>query len=200
MLDVAGYLDSMNVPAMSKVCQKLGAPLQLMPLLTSFYDGACRYFSFEGSYDPGCHQVRSGFGQGCPLSPIVAAALSHCWCEFVRASCSNIGIQTFMDDRTLWVEPGGSLLDLEDAVHASDTFDQAFALALSKDKCFIAAKVHDSQSRNKTCCCLDLLGVSFSFEGPGVTPKLSLRKAFLRLRLLRWTQAATGSRIALPLI
>ena len=63
LTDVAGYFDSMNIPAMRKVFQRLGAPAQLMPLLESFYDDAHRYFNFEGSFDPGCHVVRSGFGQ-----------------------------------------------------------------------------------------------------------------------------------------
>ena len=39
--------------------------------------------------------------------------------------------------------------------------------------------------------------MSFSFEGEGAIPKFSLRKAVLRLRLLRWTQATTRSRIML---
>ncbi|CAE7831617.1 unnamed protein product [Symbiodinium sp. CCMP2592] len=148
--------------------------------------------------------VCSGFGQGCPLSPLAAAALSHCWSEYVKASCANIGAQIFMDDRTLWVEPQGSLQDLDAALHASADFDQAFSLKLAEDKCFVAAKHHTEATRLLaaqwnflTCGSLELLGVSFDFEGSGAIPKFSLRKAVLRLRLLRWTQAATTSRIML---
>ena len=177
LTDVAGYFDSMNVPAMRKVF-RLGAPAQLMPLLESFCDDSHRYFSFEGSFDPGCHVVRSGFGQGCPLSPIAAAALSHCWSEYVRASCQNIGAQVFMDDRTLWVEPSGSVQDLDQALCASAQFDEAFQLQLSCDKCFVVAKTHSHLTRDlasKWGFLLgdtpDLLGVSFSFDA-GATPQI----------------------------
>ncbi|CAE7363201.1 Pol, partial [Symbiodinium sp. CCMP2592] len=204
LMDVAGYFDSLNVPAMGRVFNRLGAPPQLLPLLESFYSDAKRYFNFEGSYAPGVHQVRSGFGQGCPLSPLAAAALSHCWSEYVKASSTNIGAQIFMDDRTLWIEPRGSLQDLDAALLASADFDQAFSLQLAEDKCFVAAKHHTEATRllaDKwhflTCGSLELLGVSFDFGGTGAIPKFSLRKAVLRLRLLRWTQAATTSRIML---
>ena len=42
LTDVAGYFDSMNVPAVRKVLQRLGAPAQLVPLLEAFYDDAHR--------------------------------------------------------------------------------------------------------------------------------------------------------------
>ena len=109
-----------------------------------------------------------------------------------------------MDDRTLWVEPGGSVQDLDQALCASAQFDEAFSLQLSCDKCFVAAKAHNDITRDLASKwgfllgdTLDLLGVSFSFDGAGAIPKFSLRKAVLRLRLLRWTQATTGSRIRL---
>ncbi|CAE7249901.1 unnamed protein product [Symbiodinium sp. CCMP2592] len=204
LLDIAGYFDSLCMPAMHKVFKKLGAPMQLAPLLDSFYCQASRYFCFAGSYDEGCHVIKSGFAQGCPLSPIAAAALSHCWSAFLQASCSKVGVQVFMDDRTLVLEPSGTLEDLERALSASAAFDDAFSLRLSADKCYIAAAVHNDGTQHlarrwhfKTCTTLDLLGVSFEFDGSGALPKFSLRKAVLRLRLLRWTQAATRARIML---
>ena len=109
-----------------------------------------------------------------------------------------------MDDRTLWVEPSGSVQDLDQALAASAHFDEAFQLQLSCDKCFVVAKAHSRSTRELASKwgfllsdSLDLLGVSFSFEGDGAIPKFSLRKAVLRLRLLRWTQATTRSRIML---
>ena len=109
--------------------------------------------------------MRSGFGQGCPLSPIAAAELSHCW----KASSDHIGIQIFMHDRTLWVEPHGTVNSLDQAINASARFDEAFSLQLSADKCFLVAKEHDDCTRRladthdfKVGSTLDLLGVSFS--------------------------------------
>ena len=104
-------------------------PLKLATLLESFYKGAQRYFCFEGSFDPGCHAVHSGIAQGCPLSPIAAAALSHCWSAFIKNSCNHVGVQIFMDDRTLLLEPAGSYTDLGQALSASAEFDAAFRLA-----------------------------------------------------------------------
>ena len=134
---------------LQKVFTHLGAPVQLAPLLESFYSGAYRYFyCFEGSFDPECHVVHSGIAQGCPLSPIAAAALSHCWSEYIKASCRHINVQIFMDDRTLLLEPSGTCQDLDHALRASATFDSAFSLGLSPHKCFIASRhsnVHTNQ-------------------------------------------------------
>ncbi|CAE7904901.1 unnamed protein product, partial [Symbiodinium sp. KB8] len=106
LMDVAGYFDARKATMLQKVFTHLGAPVQLAPLLESFYSGAYRYFyCFEGSFDPECHVVHSGIAQGCPLSPIAAAALSHCWSEYIKASCRHINVQIFMDDRTLLLEP-----------------------------------------------------------------------------------------------
>ncbi|CAE7723192.1 OTUD4, partial [Symbiodinium necroappetens] len=204
LMDVAGYFDAMNAKMLKKVFAHLGAPVQLAPLLESFYSGAFRYFCFEGSFDPEYHVVHSGIAQGCPLSPIAAAALSHCWSEYIKASCNNICVQIFMDDRTLMLEPSGSYQDLERAISASATFDAAFSLSLSPAKCFIASSRPSLQTAQladrwgfSTCSHLELLGVCFDFEGKGTIPKFSLRKAVLRLRLLRWTQASTRARINL---
>ena len=139
LMDVAGYFDAMNAKMLKKVFAHLGAPVQLAPLMESFYSGAFRYFCSEGSFDPEYHVVHSGIAQGCPLSPIAAAALSHCWSEYIKSSCNNICVQIFMDDRTLMLEPSGSCQDLERARSASATFDAAFSLSLSPDKCFIAS-------------------------------------------------------------
>ena len=204
LMDVAGYFDAMNAHTMRKIFTHLGAPVQLAPLLESFYTGARRYFCFEGSFDPECHVVRSGLAQGCPLSPIAAAALSHCWSAYIKSSCSHVNVQIFMDDRTLLLEPEGSCQDLDVALRASATLDAAFSLSLSPDKCFIASSHLTEQSLQLaarwdflTCSTLDLLGVRFEFDGKGTIPKFSLRKAVLRLRLLRWTQASTRDRINL---
>ena len=204
LMDVAGYFDAMNAEMLTRVFTHLGAPVQLAPLLESFYSGAFRYFCFEGSFDPEYHVVHSGIAQGCPLSPIAAAALSHCWSEYIKSSCNNICVQIFMDDRTLMLEPSGSCQDLERAISASANFDAAFSLSLSSDKCFIASSrpsVQTAQLADRwgfsECSRLELLGVCFDFEGQGTIPKFSLRKAVLRLRLLRWTQASTRSRINL---
>ncbi|CAE7261538.1 unnamed protein product [Symbiodinium sp. KB8] len=104
LMDVAGYFDAMNAEMVTRVFTHLGAPVQLAPLLESFYSGAFRYFCFEGSCDPEYHVVHSGIAQGCPLSPIAAAALSHCWSEYIKSSCNHICVQIFMDDRTLMLE------------------------------------------------------------------------------------------------
>ena len=204
LMDVTGYFDAMNAQTMKKVFTHLGAPVQLALLLESFYTGARRYFCFEGSFDPECHVVHSGLAQGCPLSPIAAAALSHCWSAYIKSSCCHVNVQIFMDDRTLLLGPEGSCQDLDQALRASATFEAAFSLSLSPDKCFIASSHPTEQSLQLaarwdflTCSTLDLLGVRFEFDGKGTIPKFSLRKAVLRLRLLRWTQASTRDRINL---
>ena len=181
LMDVAGYFDAMNATMLRKV--HLGAPVQLAPLLESFYSGAYRYFCFEESFDPECHVVHSGLAQGCPLSPVAAAALSHCWSAYIKASCSHVNVQIFMDDRTLLLEPSGTCRNLEQALRASAAFDSAFSLCLSPDKCFIASRFSNELTTQLaarwnflTCSTLDLLGVRFDFDGKGNIPGFSLRK------------------------
>ena len=54
-------------------------PPAVLKLLADFYDGAERLFSLGGAMSSSWQTTSRGLAQGCPLSPLLAAALSHIW-------------------------------------------------------------------------------------------------------------------------
>ena len=139
---------------------------------------------------------KTGIAQGCPLSPYLAAAVTHCWCELViTKGISGFG---YLDDRTILLQEGFTLDVLRDALQRSAEFDRVCGLACAPKKCFLATKQHSDESRSiatcfqlQVCDAVDVLGVTVDFAGGWPLLKFSLREAILRLRLLKWTQTST---------
>ena len=100
---------------------------------------------------------------------------------------------SYVDDRTLWISEHQPIGVLASAIDRSAEFDAAFNFCLSLDKCSIVSRrPHDEATALacrhgfKTSPCLEILGVQASFTGEWRTLRFHVRKALLRLRLLRW--------------
>ena len=76
--DIATFFDSIHLDIVEAVLRHLHAPQALMPLLRSFYNRA-RMFVLDGAHGDRWHSQSVGLAQGCPFSPYVAAAITHCW-------------------------------------------------------------------------------------------------------------------------
>ena len=99
-----GYFDHLCVEHVVQVFEHLGAPLSLSDLLRSFCQDSARLLSYNGNLSSGWLFPRRGLLQGCPLSPLAAAAVMHIWAQF--SLCSDIKGQAFLDDRCYWPAPG----------------------------------------------------------------------------------------------
>ena len=194
--DVASFFDSLHWEVLEAVLHHLRAPPELLPILRSFYMQSKRIFVLEGAFSQEWADQKTGIAQGCPLSPYLAAAVTHCWCELVI--CKGISGFGYLDDRTILLQKGFTLDVLQDALQRSADFDRACGLTCAPDKCFLAAKQHSEESRSiaalfqlQVCDSVDVLGVTVSLTGDWHLLKFSLRKAVLRLRLLKWTQTST---------
>ena len=61
-------------------------PETLVQLIESFYMGARRIFQMNGACSRQWHDCNMGIAQDCPLSPMLASVVTHCWITFILAS------------------------------------------------------------------------------------------------------------------
>ena len=193
--DVASFFDSIRMPVLRCALQHLHFPPELLRVLEDFYSGARRVFSLAGAMSPSWATVNCGIAQGCPLSPVLAAALSHIWAAFVTGHTPNPPVEAmaYVDDRTLWVHPRRPLLALRSALERSRVYDRAFGFKLSLDKCAVVPRdpgpEHEqlaSDLRFKVQDTLEILGVRACFAGDWRLLHCRVRKAVLRANLLGW--------------
>ena len=194
--DLAAFFDSISWGALETILLHLRAPPQLIQILRVFYLQSKRIFVLEGAFSSQWTEQLTGLAQGCPLSPYMAAAVTHCWCELtISQGISGFG---YLDDRTILLQKGFPLEVLRNALQRSADFDRACGLTCAPDKCFLASSQHTDMTRSiarqfdlQICEAVDVLGLSVDFKGGWHLLKFSLRKAILRLRLLKWTQTST---------
>ena len=194
--DLAAFFDSIQWGALETILMHLRAPPELLSILRIFYQQSKRIFVLEGAFSSHWTTQLTGLAQGCPLSPYLAAAVTHCWCELaLTKGISGFG---YLDDRTILLHAGYPLELLREALQRSAVFDQACGLTCAPEKCFLASGQHSDLSRNiarqfnlQVCETVDVRGLSVDFTGGWQLLKFSLRKAVLRLRLLKWTQTST---------
>ena len=193
--DVASFFDSIRMPVLRCALQHLHFPPELLRVLEDFYSGARRVFSLAGAMSPSWATVNCGIAQGCPLSPVLAAALSHIWAAFVTGHTPNPPVEAmaYVDDRTLWVHPRRPLVALRSALERSRVYDRAFGFKLSLDKCAVVPRdpgpEHEqlaSDLRFKVQETLEILGVRACFAGAWRLLHCRVRKAVLRANLLGW--------------
>lgn len=119
----------------------LRAPDSLVRLFENCCRRSSRVFSLQGAL--GCEWVRPerGLPQGCPLSPVIAAAVSHCWAAYVIGQddpvTAKVTGHAYVDDRCLLLRAGASRHHLREAIDRSHEFDLAFKLSLSLTKCAV---------------------------------------------------------------
>ncbi|CAE7531982.1 unnamed protein product, partial [Symbiodinium microadriaticum] len=195
-MDIEAFYDSIGLPTLCQALRHLKCPEALIQIIESFYKGARRIFQMNGACSRQWYDCNMGLAQGCPLSPVLASVITHCWITFVLASpeCRHLDGLGYIDDRSLWLGADGCTQEMITALERSGIFDEASGFTLSLPKCKVTSRVQHadveglrSQFGFQDSEVIELLGVAIPFEGPWRLLKLHLRKVLLRLRLLAWT-------------
>ena len=119
--DLAAFFDSIQWGALETILLHLRAPPELIAILGTFYRQSKRIFVLEGAFSDCWTTQLTGLAQGCPLSPYLAAAVTHCWCELpITRGISGFG---YLDDRAILHQAGYPLEVLRDALQRSADFD-----------------------------------------------------------------------------
>ena len=111
-LDIASFFDSIQLPILQRALQHLRFPPSVMSVLLDFYAGAERVFTLAGAHTPEWAAIDCGLAQGCPLSPVLASALSHLWASYVASDGIHVGLGLWP---TSMIEPCGCARDARSA-------------------------------------------------------------------------------------
>ncbi|CAJ1388131.1 unnamed protein product [Effrenium voratum] len=139
--DIHRFFDAIQVQQAIAVLSHLKAPPALVRLIDQFYLRGSRVFT-SGAYH-GSQWCKAGRGilQGCPLSPMIAAAVMLPWTCAVQQP--GLGCAVFVDDRVLWAQNVSQAPLLQLAMRKSEEFDSVFGLRCRPEKCGIAALSSD---------------------------------------------------------
>lgn len=194
--DVSSFFDSLEYRLTARMLRHLRAPERLVALFENYCTRSSRLFSLQGALGREWVKPERGLPQGCPLSPVIAAAVSHCWAAYLLASenpcTAPVTGHAYVDDRCLLLRAGAPVRHLRDALARSDAFDLACKLTLSLKKCAVVASTDNVEAaslardlRYQRTQVLEVLGVEVPFDGTWGLLRFSLTKVELRLRLLR---------------
>jgi len=194
--DVSSFFDSLEYGLTARLLRHLRAPECFVRLFENYCTRSSRIFALQGALSGDWVRPGRGLPQGCPLSPVIAAAVSHCWAAFVlrpqSARPATVTGHAYVDDRCLLLRAEAPHAHLRDALLRSDAFDRAFKLKLSLTKCAVVARADDAEAsalarerQYKHLQTLKVLGVTVPLEEQWGLLRFSLDKVQLRLRLMR---------------
>ena len=196
--DLSKFFDSIVVQHLQVVLDKLAAPKELQTLVGNFYTQGRRIFSAQGVIGDDWHVVDRGLVQGCPLSPLLAAAMMWSWSSTV--SSPSVECLCYVDDRTFW---STSPAELQRAHARSQAVDRVFGFACSAQKCHIgwSQNVAGGQALQEMLGYqggpfLDILGLHFVFDGsPPELLKSSWNKLLVRLMYIRMVPGSLRQKV-----
>ena len=191
--DLSKFFDHIAHTHLQFVLGHLGAPPAFANLVKHFYEGNQRIFTSRGSFGGSWHKVDRGILQGCPFSPMLAAAVMTFWTSHVAQA--DVDCVAYIDDRCFWSRcPNAAIL----AKNRSDEFDGIFGFSCSAAKCQLAYPPGLAAGLQvapllgyKHGQRLDILGLRYELASLTTSLlKFDLAKAQARLR---YVKAAAGS-------
>ena len=132
--DVRRCFDSVCPKAALEVWKCLGAPRQVLSLVSDFYTDQQRWFSWLGIYHPQPITIRRGLLQGCPGSVALLNGIMTVWVRYVQQQSPTAQLGVYLDDRTVWGCGLGGKTAVLEAMQAGQHVDLVFHLVLHPDK------------------------------------------------------------------
>ena len=140
--DLCKFFDSVSWTQAFAILDKLQAPPAWTRLVAQLYAGSRRIFSAGGMLGSQWKTAQRGLLQGCPFSPLIAAAVMAVWSYHVCRE-DHIEACVYLDDRTFWLCPGAPTEALLAAKQRSAEFDRICGFVCRQDKCHVATKSHE---------------------------------------------------------
>lgn len=98
--DLANCYDSVDRGQSLAIMEALGAPKNVLRVVSSFYDRCQRVFCSGRHVSQEWTRGRHGLIQGCPFSALMLAGVMSAWVE--HSSVGLEGVIVYLDDRTYW--------------------------------------------------------------------------------------------------
>ncbi|CAJ1436355.1 unnamed protein product, partial [Effrenium voratum] len=191
--DLSKAFDTVHVGQAVAIMSKLGAPVGLCEMVRNFYGHCRKVFRLEGRLSQKWEFGNNGLLQGCPLSPLLLAAVTSVW---TTAATQDPAIQVgvFMDDRTAWMKGHSATTSLQSLLQVTEQVDALVGFQANKSKKQVAATPSTQQRVNQATpagfpqCCAQLraLGLQYNLESNGelcLDPN-TLKKFTARARLI----------------
>ena len=147
--DVSGFFDSLEHELTAAVLRHTRAPEAFTALFENVCSTSQRLFVLDGACAASWMHPSRGLPQGCCLSPLISAVITHAWACFVFGPRPDpqrpIAGYGYIDDRMILLRAHHSVARLREAVQRSSDFDRIFNLEVAARKCAVVAAPNDSK-------------------------------------------------------
>ena len=113
----------------------VGAPSELVQVLTDFYSRQQRWLSVRGSFAPGAVPHKASILQGCPASPLLLNTCMAVWLWTLRHRGQlSTSVAVYLDDRTVWARGPAAAQDVVAFATAVEPVDAALGFKTHQGK------------------------------------------------------------------
>ena len=132
--DVKKCFDSVQPNIAIAIWRRLGAPVSVLHVLTSFYSSQNRWFAVRNAFAKEPVQTNCSLLQGCPASPSLLNGLMTVWVKALAQLAPQVKVAIFLDDRTVWATGPDAAQHVLRAMQQAQPVDAALGFTLHPDK------------------------------------------------------------------
>ena len=148
--DVSKAFDHVHVAQPLAILSCFGVSTAFLWIIHVFYTQAKRVFQLGECVTAAWHRGRHGVMQGCPLSPVLLAAIMCVWSAYFREH-TDLDHGIYVDDRCWWAVGRGAVQRVMQAGAVSETADLAFGFTLNTKTCGMASTEYGRRLMRSLC-------------------------------------------------